>query len=49
MESINTGLGTKIKVMDFRNPVWREGLKRIFVLMTLILNTTPNVEQRLDY
>jgi len=26
MESINTGLGTKIKVMDFRNPVWREGL-----------------------
>lgn len=26
MKSINTGLGTKIKEMDFRNPVWKEGL-----------------------
>jgi len=26
IESVSTGLGTKIRVMDFRNPVFRKGL-----------------------
>jgi len=26
MKSVNTGLGQEIKVMDFRNPVFKEGL-----------------------